>query len=250
MTAPIASERAEALVAELLSDPGYAAGTRRFPRRLARDEAADLAEALATQVDRGCQGRAEVAAHQSLPIVCSRGCSGCCEELIIVYQPEAAAVVRWLMRPENHAARDTFLAAYSAWKAAVGDVASRMGERIAQGDNAGYLQLHQEQWRKRVLCAFNQQGECSIYPVRPLTCRYAHAVETPTRCSGANVSGPPAARLQYAPLDSYLNGAQKVLRAAHHACGEERNRPAALCESVHRQLQSAMAAAARRERRG
>lgn len=250
MTAPRETERAEALAAELMSHPGYATGERRFPRRLSRDEAADLAAALGTQVDRGCQGRAEAATRQSLPIVCDRGCCGCCEEMIVVYQPEAAAVVRWLMRPENHGARDAFLSAYPAWKTAVGDAATRMSDRIAQGDNAGYLQLHQEQWKKGVLCAFNQQGECTIYPVRPLTCRYAHAVETPSRCSGKNAGGQPAARLQYGPLDEYINGARQVLRAAHHALGEPRNRPAALCELVYRQLDAAMAAAKKRERRG
>jgi Fe-S-cluster containining protein len=154
------------------------------------------------------------------------------------------------MRPENHPTRDAFLAAYPTWKAAVGDAPARMGERLAQGDNAGYLQLHQEQWRKGILCAFNQQGDCTIYPVRPLTCRYGHAVETPSRCSGKSAGEKPAARLQFAPLDDYLKGAQKVLRAAHHALGEPRNRPAALGELVYRQLDVAMAAAKKRERRG
>ena len=85
-------------------------------------KAADLAEGLAEQVERGCEARADVARKQSLPIVCAVGCNGCCEELVLVYQPEAIAVTRWLMRPENQAVRDAFLAAYPAWKAATGSV--------------------------------------------------------------------------------------------------------------------------------
>lgn len=241
--------RAQALFDELLADPGYASGERRFPRRLSRDEAADLAQGLAEQVDRGCQARSEVARKQSLPIVCSVGCSGCCEELVMVYQPEAVAVTRWLMRPENHAARDAFLRAYPAWKAAVGNAAAQMADCTAKGDNAAYMKLHIAQWQKRLLCAFNQGGACSIYPVRPIACRNAHAVETPAFCSGANDGSRPAQRLEFAPLDDYVTSAKKALRAAHSALGEPRNRPAALCEAVFNQLRTLLDAAKKRERR-
>ncbi|MFO0576584.1 MAG: hypothetical protein U1A78_21470 [Polyangia bacterium] len=243
---PSVPPHVEELVGALLRHPGFASGERRFPRRVERDEGADLAEQLMAQVDRACAARSQVSARQGLPIVCSRGCSGCCEELVLVYLPEAAAVTRYLMRPENHAARDAFLAGFPAWQKAVGDAAVRMSECVARGDNKGYVERHQAQWRRRILCAFNRDGECTVYPVRPLACRNAHAVETPTRCSGANVSGPPAARVEYQPLDEYLRGARTVLIAAHHAMGGERRRPQALCEAVHRLLQSALAAERRK----
>lgn len=250
MTPPPSVLRVQALFDELLADPGYAGGERRFPRRLSRDEAAELAQGLAEQVDRGCQARAEVARKQSLPIVCALGCSGCCEELVMVYQPEAIAVTRWLMRPENQAARDAFLSAYPAWKAAAGNTPAQMSDCGARGDNTGYMKLHVAHWRKRVLCAFNQGGACSIYPVRPLACRNAHAVETSALCSGANDGSRPAQRLEFAPLDDYMKSSQKALRAAHHALGEARNRPAALCDAVFHQLQAVLAAAQKRKRRG
>jgi Fe-S-cluster containining protein len=249
MSAPAADERAQKLFNELLSDPGVASGERRFPRRISRDEAADLAEALAVQVDHGCTARAENAARQSLPIVCGRGCNGCCEEMIMISQPEAIAVARWLMQAENQASRDAFLAAYPAWKAAAGDGPTRLADALTKRDDAGYLKLHVAQWQKRVLCAFNRDGECSVYPVRPLTCRNAHALETASRCSGENDGSHPASRLEFAPLDTYLATAQKGLRAAHNALGETKNRPAALCDAVYQQLQSLIAAARKRERR-
>lgn len=244
-----AVERAQALFDELLADPGYASGERRFPRRLSRDEAADLAQGLAEQVDRGSQARAEVARKQSLPIVCSLGCTGCCEELVMVYQPEAVAVSRWLMQPENHAVRDGFLRAYPAWKEAAGSSAAQMADCSVQGDNAGYMKRHIAHWQKRLLCAFNKDGACSIYPVRPLTCRNAHAVETSALCSGENDGSRPAQRLEFAPLDDYLKSAQRALRVAHAALGETRNRPAALCDAVYNQLQALLAAAKKRARR-
>lgn len=240
--------RAEALTAELLAKEGYVTGATRFPRKLGRDEAAELVAELAAQVDRGSTARAETAARQHLPIVCSRGCNGCCEELILVYQPEAAAAVRWLLLPENSAARERFLAAFPAWQKAVGDAPARMAERVARGDHAGFVALHQAQWRRGTLCALNHDGDCVIYPVRPLACRNAHAVETHRRCSAASSDGKPAARLEFETLDTYLQGASQVLRAAHHATGGERNRPMALCEAIFRLLQSELAAERKRAR--
>jgi hypothetical protein len=76
------------------------------------------------------------------------------------------------------------------------------------------------------------------------------ALETSARCSGNNDGSHPASRLQFAPLDDYLAQAQKALRAAHNAMGEPRNRPPALCDAVYRQLQSLIAAADKRGRRG
>jgi hypothetical protein len=84
--------------------------------------------------------------------------------------------------------------------------------------------------------------------VRPIPCRNAHAVETHTLCSGANTSDKPAARLSFEPLDDYLTQADRILLAAHHAVGGERKRAMALCEAVHRLLQSALAAEKKSQR--
>jgi Fe-S-cluster containining protein len=194
------------------------------------------------QVDRGAAARDEAGAKNHLPVVCSRGCNGCCEEVVMVYLPDAIAIARWMMEPEHRAARDAFLAAYPRWQQALGDGPRRLSELFARGDREAFLAEHRAQWSKRVLCAFNIAGECAIYPVRPLPCRYAHAVETHERCSGANLGGKPASRLAFEPLDEYMKHADRLLRAAHHALGGERRRTQALCEAVHRRLQSAISA--------
>jgi hypothetical protein len=236
-----AGERLEALAGSLLSDDDYVSGKKR-PPRLEPDDAVAMTRALAEQVDRGCKARDEQGAKQKLPVVCSRGCNGCCEELVMVYLPDAISIARWLMEPAQHAVRDTFLAAYPAWKKATGDGPQKLSDLFARNDREAFLAEHRAQWAKRVLCAFNVDGACSIYPVRPLPCRYAHAVETHERCSGANFGGQPAHRLAFEPLDEYMKHADLILRAAHHALGGERRRATALCEIVHRQLQSLMAA--------
>lgn len=194
--------------------------------------AAELAQALAAQVDRGADARAEVGKRQRLPVVCSVGCNGCCEELVLVYRPEAIAAARWLLEPAQQAVRERFLAAYPAWRKAVGDAPRHLAVLRARGDEAKFLTAHRAQWRKRVMCAFNHEGSCTIYPVRPIACRNAHAVETHTRCSGANTSDRPAARLAFPPLDQYLEQADAILFAAHQALGGDR-RAAALCDAVY-----------------
>jgi hypothetical protein len=219
-------------LADELADEAYVSGRRPFPRPLSAGDAADLALALCAQVDAAAAARGRMAARQGLRVVCDRGCNGCCEEMIVVFQPEAQAAARWLARPENAAARDRFLAAYAGWREAAGDAPERLADLVAKGDDRGYLAAHQAQWRRRLLCAFNHEGDCLIYPARPMTCRNAHADETPARCSAAS-AGPPASRLAFAPLDEYLRGADRVMQGAHHALGGPRRRPSALCVAVY-----------------
>jgi hypothetical protein len=73
---------------------------------------------------------------------------------------------------------------------------------------------------------------CSIYPVRPLLCRNAHAVGTAAHCYGDDPSGTVPVRLRSKELDAYVDHARSCIRAAHHALGGARLRPAALCDAV------------------
>jgi hypothetical protein len=126
------------------------------------------------------------------------------------------AVVRFLRRPENGGFRAGFLARYAAWKAALGDTPKQLSE-LASGDRARYLEVHTEDWRKRVMCAFNDAGACTVYEVRPIVCRGAHAVETSAHChGGTDVS---AKQLNFVPLDKVIKRARTLLGAVHHAIG-------------------------------
>jgi hypothetical protein len=223
-------ERLSMLVAELGADVRYATGQRRFPHAIAAEDAAEIAEALAAEVDLGVAARDRAAGDQE--IACKRGCSACCEELIMVWQPEALAVARFLDRPENAAAREHFMAAYPEWRDAVGDAPQRQARTFESGNAARVVELHVEHWKRRILCAFNRDGDCTVYPVRPAKCRTAHAVGTSEHCRGDDDSGVPAARLSFAPLDAYVDKARTLLQAAHAALGAPAQRPAALCDSV------------------
>ena len=85
-------------------------------------------------------------------------------------------------------------------------------------------------WQKRLLCAFNHDGDCVIYPVRPVACRNAHAIGTHVHCAADDPSFVPATRLAYPPLDRLVERSQRELRDAHAGP------PAALCDAVFRLL--------------
>ena len=195
------------------------------------EEAIAFARALQEEVDRGADARAAQIQRQGLTLACGRGCCDCCEEPVMVYRPESLAVAAWLELPEQAAVRDAFVAAYPAWKERAGDTPARLSALTGQ---KGYLAAHIEGWRKRVLCAFNQNGDCTIYPVRPITCRNAHALDTSDRCNGS--SPLPAARVTFVPLDSFITRTRPALAEAHDAAGGPEGRLEALCDVVHEKL--------------
>jgi Fe-S-cluster containining protein len=218
------------LVNDLSSDPEYASGRRKFPQRVSLDDAGAIAGALQAEVDKGVEARAAVIASQGLVLACKRGCNGCCEEPIMIFRPEAARVARWLAEPENAAVREAFLAAYPAWKERVGDTPARLSALFTR-DPGAYIDAHIEGWTKGVLCAFNRDGDCTIYPVRPITCRGGHALDTSEYCNGASTR--PAARAKFVPLDQFIARTRQLLSAAHNAARGPKGRVEALCNIVH-----------------
>jgi Fe-S-cluster containining protein len=225
--------RLDQLVGELASDPGYATGERKFPRRVSLEDAARIAGRLQDEVDRGVDARTAMLAVQGRELACKRGCNGCCEEPIMIFRPEAARVARWLDLPDNAEARAAFRAAYPAWRDRVGDTPARLSARFVN-DPGGYRQAHIEAWSKGVLCAFNRDGACTIYPVRPIICRTGHALDTSAYCSGAATEG--AARATFVPLDQFVARTRKLLAATHHAARGPKGRVEALCNAVYELL--------------
>ncbi len=211
---------------------GYATD-RRFSRELPLDEASELAAFVQERVDRGVNDRAEMLSRSGATLACTRGCNGCCEEPIMVFRPEAARVTQWLSRPENTDARAAFLAAYPAWKAQIGDTVARLSE-LYETDPTNYLGRHVDAWRRSVLCAFNLDGECTVYPVRPTVCRTGHALETNKHCGGRAEGR--AARADFVPLDNFVERTRILLLATHNAMPGPRGRPEALPHVVHAML--------------
>ncbi len=223
-------------IAELEADPGYADGDRPFPRRLDRDEAADVADAIHAEITAAAEQRDRDAATAGVVLACAPGCAFCCEELVLVAAPEAAAVGRWLADPARDTARDQFLAAYSAWREAVGTVPEKLAALTAAGDYEGQQRLYLEQYQRRVMCGFNHQGRCLIYPVRPIGCHHAHAVDTAEYCRSDHPSGRPPTRFGHSGFAAAIGRGHLVMRAAHHAMGAPRGTPRSLCVAVYQQL--------------
>jgi Fe-S-cluster containining protein len=225
-------ERLEGLVKELTSDEAYATGRRRFPRSLPIVDAVTISARLQDALDEAVVVRERKATEDGLKIACGPGCNYCCEQLVMVWLPEAHRIAEWLRAPERAAARQAFLEAYPRWKEQVGDAPDRIAELTAQMKKGEHLDAHIAQWRQRVLCAFNRDGLCTIYEARPLVCRNCHALDTNEHCRGDTSSMIPA-RIKFEPLDDFAAYASTLNIAMHHALGGPRRRTKALCQAVY-----------------
>lgn len=225
----------ETLINELAADlEGYETN-RAFPREVSLDEAAEVAGFLHDQVDQGTEVRAHAIATAGAALACGRGCNACCAEPIMVLRPEAARVAHWLALPENAEERARFLAAYPAWSAAIGETVEQLA-MLYFSDPDHYIVHHGAAWRKNVMCAFNRDGDCSIYPVRPVVCRNSHALDTAEHCRPD--SGKMATRATFVPLDQFLAKARRLLRATHNATAGDRWIARALPLAVYEMLES------------
>lgn len=231
------------LMEQLTAKPEIALGTRKFAGRVDDDDAAEIAEAMQRQLEGGLKAREDLARRKRLRIVCERGCNVCCEELVVVYLPEAMAVARWLQSAAGAEARGWFLEKYPSWRERAGEGIEREADLNADWERREeYERAHKEQWKRRVMCAFNHDGACSIYPVRPMLCREGHAVDTNARCCVDVALVEPPRRLTFGPVEEFMKRANVLLRATHNAvAGKEKastrvNRAEALCELVYRLL--------------
>jgi Fe-S-cluster containining protein len=230
--------RLQRLVTELMSDAGYATGRRAFPRTLVPADALLVSQKLQEAVDEGTTVRAQRAAADGLTIACGPGCNYCCEQLVMVWLPEAMRVADFLRRPENQAARQAFLDTYPRWRAQMGDKPELIADLTARQATGEHLREHIAQWRKRVLCAFNQDGLCTVYEARPIVCRACHALDTNEHCRGDTSDTIPAS-VRFQPLDDFVDRAAAIHTAMHHALGGQVRRTVALCQAVYELLHAA-----------
>jgi Fe-S-cluster containining protein len=226
------------LMAELTSRREYASGDLPFPRPLDPGDAAAIAADLQAAVDQGVAKRAEVAAAQGEHIACHAGCNACCEQLVMIWTAEAELIAGWLNQPENAEARRRFLEAYPAWaERSAGAIASVIA-RTRVGDARGQFAALVAHWRQRILCAFNHDGLCAIYAVRPVLCRNCHAVGTSEHCHPADDTGTAATSLHFKPLEEFIQRTRGLSKAMHHALGGPRGLAVPLCSAVYERLMS------------
>jgi Fe-S-cluster containining protein len=230
------ARRILALMNDLTSSPDYVSGRRAYPRSLDPGDATLITRKVHEAIDEGTEVRARKARESGHTIACAPGCHACCEQPILAWLPEVLRVVEHLERPEHASVKAAFLAAYPRWREALGDDVARIAELTAAGDRDAHVRAHFQAWTKRVLCAFNHGGLCSIYEARPLVCRTYHALDTPDPCRADDDSGRAPAFLQFKPLDDFVKRARALGTAMHHALGGERQRTLALCQAVYERL--------------
>jgi Fe-S-cluster containining protein len=223
------------LIIELASDIGYASGKRPFPRKISREDGSVVVGNLQRDVDQAVEEREQEAAKAGVTIACKRGCNVCCHHLVMIYEPEAERIAEWLQLPQNAAIKQRFLERYPAWRERAGDGPERIAELTATFKHEEHARVHMEQFRRRAMCAFNgAEGECTIYPVRPVACRNAHARDTAEHC--APESPVPMRMFHFVPVDHLMRSVRLLILATHHAMGGPRCRPKAACQAVYELL--------------
>jgi Fe-S-cluster containining protein len=117
-------------------------------------------------------------------IACSSGCAYCCRLLVRIHFLEGLLIARSLMENKDHVA----LAAAAKHARVVEDFRCRFilseGEHLTEAD---FNTLWIERWaEQQIACPFLKQDLCSIYPIRPLTCRVHLAVDSRIPCMEPN----------------------------------------------------------------
>ncbi len=128
--------------AEAVAAAGLLAETKTAEQLVAvAENAAGFAEAMTTKYLHPA----------SPPVACKPGCSWCCYQLVPVSVPEILRIVSFLqdLPPQESAS---------------------IGERLRSLDRATRGLTSQQRVGIPKSCAYLRDGECSIYPVRPLAC--------------------------------------------------------------------------------
>lgn len=173
-------------------------------------DAAGLVMIMHDQLDAAIGERTAEAAREGHVIACAPGCAACCAAPVVVSEAEAVAVAEWLAdQPEL---RDQLARAYPAWRAGAGALAAKL-ETVRDPDK--HEALVRELREHHVMCAFNREGLCTIYDVRPARCRKVHALDTSDKCQPA--SDGQVRYFQHAPTEATFEEQEPMRGALHHA---------------------------------
>lgn len=170
-------------------------------------------------------------------VACAAGCSACCNTAVMVYEPEARRVAELLAEPAQAEARAHFLARYPAWQAELGKDVERIRtlHRLGRFDDAERLFFRLQ--ARRVMCALNRDGLCTVYEARPTICRNTHALDTAAHCQPdaerkPTVAGSATVDVLMSQLEGVMGPLQDALRR------QDGGPPDALCAQVYELLQA------------
>jgi hypothetical protein len=194
-------------------------------------DAAIIAIGLQNQVELQEAARSKFAAQKGETIACELGCTACCENVVVVYRPEAVVIGDWLQGKDHAIARQKFLDNYPGWRSKVGDKLDEFHDLHARGDHEAAEACYLELRSRHAMCAFNDDGPCLIYDVRPNVCRFTMALDTSDYCVFDNPAGRGPKFLAFPPLDELMRRVQPVLRVSHTRMLGVRG-PIAVCQAV------------------
>ncbi len=216
---------------DLLNELGEAADGKRHLPVVDADGAAAVVGLFHSQVDRGTQARAKAAASRGHPEACADRCNACCNSIPVVFAGESVTIAHWLRsHPEERA---HFEAHYPRWQASLADVLVDYKTAAKNDDPEAAQRALRGAWQRSVMCAFNRDGSCSIYEVRPTICREVHALDTNEHCQRNTMRG--MQTMAYPPLDEYVVTIRPITLALHAALRpDEGAKP--LCVAVHDEL--------------
>lgn len=168
---------------------------------------AAAAAAAATTADAAWEAtRPDVEARKQPGFACSAGCAWCCHQQVAASPAEAVVIARHVLR--------TFPA----------EALAGLKARLAKLDGESRGLGAAERARLKRPCAFLENGECSIYAVRPLRCRGVYSRDA-AHCQWAmenpgQVFGDPDRHARPGPypvepakiMDAALSGLARALR--------------------------------------
>lgn len=177
---------------------------------------------------------AAAARAQGETIACERGCSACCRTAVVVTEPESIAAAQFLLEEGNAEARARFEQAYPIWRERLGDQFDDMMASHNAGDQEASRAKFWAIKAEAVMCPFNHDDACVIYPVRPHTCRRTVVLDTNEYCQPGSEEGPTLMRLQV--YDQYMDVAGPLLITAHNRLRSSKPEP--MADAVNRLLEN------------
>lgn len=203
-------------------------------RRVGRKDAVALAHLLHMQMDGHTEERDRHAADNDVTIACEQGCTKCCETIVFVFEAEAITVASWLSARENADALAWFEESYARWRVDVKLYPELAHQALLTNAKGSFDAALRKVGKQHVMCAFNRDGACTIYPVRPLYCRYTHAVDNADDCGVASEKPPQV--MNFVSIEEFMSRARPLSLAVHSGLGKPKGIPTPLIHTVHRLL--------------
>lgn len=104
----------------------------------------------------------------SSQVTCKKGCDACCHRMVICTRVEAIAVMEYLQGIEG-------------WIQPLHDAIRAHSTALQKFLEPG--NEHETSWIEQwEPCPFLSNGECIVYPMRPVSCRTYHSLDDPALC--------------------------------------------------------------------